>query len=58
MNKRKKITKISPQFIKDKNGKATSVLLKYSTYESIINEMTDLKKSLNQPNKKLHKKKK
>jgi len=46
MIKRKKLPKISPQFSKDKNNKVTSVLLKYSVYESILAEMAHLKKSI------------
>lgn len=46
MNKRKKLPKIAPEFIKDKNGKATAVLLKYSIYESILKEMDHLEQNI------------
>ena len=46
MIKRKKLSKIAPEFIKDKNGKAIAVLLKYSTYESILEEMIHLKNNI------------
>jgi len=52
MIKRKKTFKIAPEFIKDQNGKATSVLLKYSVYESILAEMNHIKKSIKESKKK------
>jgi len=58
MIKRKKLPKISPQFSKDKNNKVTSVLLKYSVYESILAEMAHLKKSIELSKKKAALKKK
>ena len=58
MNKRKKLPKIAPEFIKDKNGKASAVLLKYSTYESILNEMDHLKENIEKLKKQSTQKKK
>jgi len=51
MVKRKKTGKIAPQFIKDKYNKVESVLLKYSVYQSIVDEMNCLKKSIEQSKK-------
>jgi len=51
MVKRKKTGKIAPQFIKDKHNKVESVLLKYSVYQSIVDEMNCLKKSIEQSKK-------
>jgi len=50
-----KLKKISPEFIKDKNGKAVFVLLKFSIYESILNEMDNLKQSIKETKKKSQK---
>ncbi len=52
MNKRKKITNLSPQVIKDKNGKVTSVMLKYSVYQSILDEIKYTKQEIAELKKK------
>ena len=46
MTKKTNLSKISPQFIKNKNGKAIDVLLKYSIYESILQDMSHLTKEI------------
>ena len=58
MIKKKKLPKISPQVLMDKNGKVISVLLKYSVYESILDQMTYLKQDISELKKKADLKKK
>lgn len=45
MNK-KKYPPIRPQFLKDATGKTKAVYLDYSTYESIFEEIKELKKNI------------
>lgn len=52
MVKRKKLSKISPQVIKDKSGKVTSVMLKYSAYQSILDEISFTKQEIAELKKK------
>lgn len=52
MVKIKKMPKLSPQIIKDKNGKVTTVMLKYSTYQSILDEISSTKKEIAELKKK------
>jgi hypothetical protein len=58
MAKKKIFPKISPEFIKDKNGKVASVILKYGVYSSILDEMDHLKKNIERLKKLSQKKKK
>lgn len=58
MIKRKKRLKLSPQVIKDKNGKVTTIMLKYSTYQSILDEISSTKKEIVELKKKADKQRK
>lgn len=58
MVKRKKTSKFSPQVIKDKNGKVITVMLKYSTYQSILDDISATKKEIEELKKKADKKRK
>jgi len=55
--KKTKYPKIDPQFFVDKNNNPTSVYLDYGAYESIFEEMKDIKKKINELKKKKSKKK-
>lgn len=46
MVKKKKYPKINPSFIEDHKGKIVEVSLPYKVYESIFEEMDDLKKKV------------
>lgn len=52
MVKKKKYPKISPLYVKNNKGKTVEVLLKYDVYESIFEEISDLKKQLTELKKK------
>lgn len=52
MIKKKKYPKINPLFVKDQKGEKVEVILKYNVYESIIDEMNDLKKKISALKKK------
>jgi len=46
MIKKKKYPSIEPKYLKDKDGKVTDVYLDYAVYESIFDELKDLKKKI------------
>lgn len=52
MVKRKKLSKLAPQVVKDKNGKVKTVMLKYSTFQSILDEISSTKKEIAELKKK------
>jgi hypothetical protein len=53
MNKnKKKYPPIRPQFLKDAKGKVKQVYVEYHIYRSIIDEMTDLGKKIEELKKK------
>ena len=58
MVKRKKTSKLSPQVIKDKNGKVTTIMLKDSIYQSILDEISSTKKEIVELKKKADKQRK
>lgn len=58
MIKRKKRSKLSPQVIKDKNGKVITIMLKYSIYQSILDEISSTKKEIVELKKKADKQRK
>lgn len=43
---KKKYPEIKPEFIKDEAGKTVGVCLPYAVYESILEEITELQKTL------------
>jgi hypothetical protein len=53
MVKKKKYPTIVPQFLLGKNGKPVKVYLPYDVYESIFEEIEDLKKEIELEKKKL-----
>ncbi|MEX0849126.1 MAG: hypothetical protein WD055_02760 [Candidatus Dependentiae bacterium] len=46
MKRKKKYPEIKPQFLKNAQGKTESVYLDLETYESIFDEIEDLKKKI------------
>ena len=46
MMKKKRLPKISPLVIKDKNGKVETLFLKYSVYEAILDRMDYLRQNI------------
>ncbi|MFI5333468.1 MAG: hypothetical protein ACHQVS_05205 [Candidatus Babeliales bacterium] len=57
MAKKKKYPKINPSFIEDHNGKIVEVSFPYKVYESIFEEMDELKDKISTLKKKTVKKK-
>ncbi len=57
MAKRKKHPKIQPLFVKDQRGKEVEVYLRYDVYESIFDEMNELRKKISAFKKKKSSKK-
>jgi hypothetical protein len=56
MIKKKKYPKIEPHFVKDQAGKDIEVLLNYDVYNSISQEIRDIKKHITALKKKSLKK--
>lgn len=55
MTTKKKYPEIKPQYIIDASGKTVGVCLPYKVYESILEEIAELKAELMPPKKKVSK---